>query len=175
MCDWEKSRVLGLNNIWTMLLRNLFANYICGDGISNKLVPRVHPFERILWKLHRMLSELDLFISNCFRMSAFLALLRWVQIASIWTIFEFKRIDNSGNWICIKILNLLAQLVEHCTVQAWTVFRPYFYHCRSSVHCCCEDRFQIHGMQYVCAVSGSKKRFYCNLECGWKNWYISTR
>ena len=59
-----------------MLLNNLFANYVCGDGISNKLVPRVVPFERILWKLQRMLSELDLFTSNYFRMSKFLALLR---------------------------------------------------------------------------------------------------
>ena len=59
-----------------MLLNNLFTDYVCGDGISNKLVPRVLPFERILWKLQRMLSELDLFTSNYFRMSKFLALLR---------------------------------------------------------------------------------------------------
>ena len=43
MCDWERSRVLSLNNIWTMLLNNFFANYVCRDGISIKLVPRVLP------------------------------------------------------------------------------------------------------------------------------------
>ena len=134
MCDWEKSRVLSLNNIWTMLLNNLFANYICGDGISNKPVPRVHPFERILWKLQQMLSELDLFISNYFWMSAFLALLRWVQIASIWTIFAFKRVDNGGNWIRIK--NLEPTLVTYVWIWILPLRTSVFYtHARVCISC----------------------------------------
>ena len=35
----------GVDQLWprTMLLNNLFANYVCRDGISIKLVPRVLP------------------------------------------------------------------------------------------------------------------------------------
>ena len=43
MCDWERSRVLSLNNIWTMLLNNFFANYVCRDGISKKTCPQSPP------------------------------------------------------------------------------------------------------------------------------------
>ena len=84
-----------------MSLNNLFADYVSRDGIRNKLVPRyyllcaaaVEYFFRseynlfvpcpnqmnafnVILKLQRMLSELDLLISNYFRMSEFLAVLR---------------------------------------------------------------------------------------------------
>ena len=59
-----------------MLLNNLFANCVCRDGITNKIDPRVLPVEIIPWKLQQMLSKLYFLISNYFRMSEFLALLR---------------------------------------------------------------------------------------------------
>ena len=90
----------------------------------------------------------------------------FIRSSNIWLsyihsrLFTTSRVYLEPNDNQLQV-DLLAQLVEHCTgiaevmgsnpVQAWIFFRPYFRYCSNSVHYC-EHRFHIHITRIVMQI-----------------------